>query len=87
MSVDFSSYFPFRQSLILPKNWCVHKLNFLVNWTGGGSMKKSRFTDSQIKAVLKQTEAGTPVAELYREHGMSSAGFYKWCSRCGGMVC
>ncbi|VEI17280.1 Uncharacterised protein [Serratia plymuthica] len=35
-------------------------------------MKKSRFTDSQIMSILKQAEAGTPVAELCREHGMSN---------------
>lgn len=48
-------------------------------------MKKSRYTDSQILAVLKQAEAGTPVPELCREHGMSSATFYKWRSKYGGM--
>ena len=48
-------------------------------------MKKSRFTDSQILAILKQNEAGTPVAELCREHGMSDATFYKWRARFGGM--
>ena len=48
-------------------------------------MKKSRFTDSQIMAVLKQAEAGTPVPELCREHGISSATFYKWRSKFGGM--
>lgn len=48
-------------------------------------MKKSRFTDSQIMAILKQAEAGTPVAELCREHSMSNVSFYKWCSRFGGM--
>ena len=48
-------------------------------------MKKSRFTDSQIMSILKQAEAGTPVVELCREHGMSNARFYKWRSRFGGM--
>jgi putative transposase len=48
-------------------------------------LKKSRFTDSQIIAILKQAEAGTPVPELCREHGISSATFYKWRSRYGGM--
>lgn len=48
-------------------------------------MKKSRFTDSQILAVLKQAEGGIPVPELCREHGMSSATFYKWRAKYGGM--
>ena len=48
-------------------------------------MKTSRFTDSQIIGVLKQAQAGTPVPELCREHGISSATFYKWRSKFGGM--
>ncbi len=48
-------------------------------------MKKSRYTDSQIMAILKQAEAGSPVPELCREHGMSAASFYKWRSKYGGM--
>ena len=48
-------------------------------------MKKSRFTDSQILAILKQAETGIPVPELCREHGMSSATFYKWRAKYGGM--
>ena len=48
-------------------------------------MKKSKFTDSQIMAILKQSEAGAPVPELCREHGMSSATFYKWRAKYGGM--
>ena len=48
-------------------------------------MKKSRFSDGQIMAILKQAENGVPIAELCREHGMSSASFYKWRAKYGGM--
>jgi len=48
-------------------------------------VKKSRFTDSQIIGVLKQAEAGSAVPDLCREHGISSATFYKWRSKFGGM--
>ena len=48
-------------------------------------MKKSRFTDHQILAILKQAESGVPVPDLCREHGMSSASFYKWRAKFGGM--
>lgn len=48
-------------------------------------MKTSRFSDSQILAILKQAEDGVLVSELCREHGMSSATFYKWRAKYGGM--
>ena len=48
-------------------------------------MRKSRYTDSQIMAMLKQNEDGTKVADLCREHGMSAAQFYQWRSKFGGM--
>jgi putative transposase len=48
-------------------------------------MKKSRYSESQIINILKQAEAGAPVPDLCREHGMSSATFYKWWSKYGGM--
>ena len=48
-------------------------------------MKKSRFSDSQIIHALKQAKAGTPVPEICREYGISSATFYKWRSKFGGM--
>jgi len=48
-------------------------------------MKRSKYSDSQILAIFKQAEAGTPVPELCREHGMSSATFYKWRAKYGSM--
>lgn len=48
-------------------------------------MKTSRFTDSQIIAILKEAEGGIPVPELCRTHGISSATFYKWRAKFGGM--
>jgi putative transposase len=48
-------------------------------------MKNSRFSDPQIIAILKQAEDGVPVSQLCREHGMSSASFYKWRAKYGGM--
>ena len=48
-------------------------------------MKKTRFTEAQIMAVLRQMEGGVPAAELCREHGMSSATLYKWRAKYGGM--
>ena len=48
-------------------------------------MRKSRYSDSQIVSIIKQSEGGIPVAELCREHGMSSATFYKWRAKYGGM--
>lgn len=48
-------------------------------------MKKSRFSDSQVIAILKQAEGGTPVLELCRENGISSATFYKWRAKFGSM--
>jgi len=48
-------------------------------------MRTPRFSDSQILAILKQNEAGVSVQDLCREHGMSSASFYKWRAKYGGM--
>ena len=48
-------------------------------------MKNGRFSDAQIMGILKQAGSGVPVSELCREHGMSSASFYKWRAKFGGM--
>ena len=48
-------------------------------------MRHSKFTDSQIIAILKQNESGVSVPDLCREHGISSATFYKWRAKFGGM--
>ena len=48
-------------------------------------MKKSRFTESQIVAVLKEGDAGVPVAQLVRKHGISSARYYTWRSKYAGV--
>jgi len=48
-------------------------------------MKKSRFTDSQIIEALKRVESGLAVPEICRELGISTATFYKWRTKYGGM--
>lgn len=48
-------------------------------------MRKSRFTEAQILAILGEGEAGLPVAEVCRKHGISTATFYQWKSKYAGM--
>ena len=48
-------------------------------------MKKSRYSEEQIIAVLKEHQAGIPVGELCRKHGISDATFYTWRKKFGGM--
>ena len=48
-------------------------------------MKRSRFTEERIIAILREQEAGAPTADLCRRHGISSATFYAWKAKYGGM--
>jgi putative transposase len=48
-------------------------------------MKYTRYSDSQIMEILKESESGIPVPSLCREYGMSRATFYKWRAKYGGM--
>jgi putative transposase len=48
-------------------------------------MKKSKFTETQIVSILKEADAGRPVKELCRTHGISDATYYNWKSKYGGM--
>ena len=48
-------------------------------------MKKTRFTDTQIVAILKEADAGMKVREICRKYGISDATYYNWKSKYGGM--
>jgi putative transposase len=48
-------------------------------------MKRNRFSEEQIIGMLKEHEAGVPVADLCRKHGVSNASIYKWKAKYGGM--
>lgn len=48
-------------------------------------MKRSRFSEEQIIAILKEHEAGSKTADICRRHGISNATFYKWKAKYGGM--
>jgi len=51
----------------------------------GLSMKKSRFTESQMVTILEEGSSGIPVAEVCRKHGISAPTYYQWKSKYAGM--
>lgn len=49
-------------------------------------MKKSRFSETQIVSILNEADAGVPVKDICRKHGISDATYYNWRSKYGGMA-
>ncbi len=48
-------------------------------------MRKARFTESQIVAILKEADAGLPAGDVIRKHGISPASYYMWKAKYGGL--
>jgi putative transposase len=60
-------------------------LKFVLAQHEDQNMKRSRFSEEQIIAILREHEAGVSVADLCRKHGVSDASVYKWKAKYGGM--
>ena len=60
-------------------------MKFVLAYREDQNMRRSRFMEEQIIGILKEHEAGIPVSDLCRKHGVSDASIYKWKARFGGM--
>jgi putative transposase len=70
----------------IPRYYATDSLKMAANTDSGGSpVRKSRYSDEQITAALRQAEAGTPIAEITRKLGISEATFYTWRKRFGSL--
>ena len=64
--------------------WETLRNDGLSGTSNGVAMRKSRFTESQIVSILKDGDAGVPLAELVRKHGISRATYFNWKSKYAG---
>ncbi len=69
----------------LPLKWDREKREDSDFSTRNRTMKRSRFTESQIVAILKEADAGVKVTDVCRRHGISQPTYYSWKSRYGGL--
>src|SRR5690606_26381524 len=83
---DVREQYDRQLNVSFPDPQTPHKANFLACVPQpGGSMKKSRFTETQIVSILKQADAGVPVKDICRQAGISVPTYYKWKSKYGGL--
>ena len=70
--------------------WKIHILDLAqddtaIGFVCGYPMHQSKFTETQIVSLLKEADAGRPVNEIWRKYGISSATYYKWKAKYGGL--
>ncbi len=69
-----------------PQSETAQKENLLAQYANQEVlMRQSKFTETQIVTILKEADAGRPVNEIWRKYGISSATYYKWKAKYGGL--